>query len=183
MALTGQFGRVCTNWKFPLARSVPWSPCTESEQAVKACLLGHLIKPGGILAEEPLFNSFPWQRLSLSRQFQKKAHDWKPPRETQCPSPPATTAGQMRRRFCKFWGLLPTCLHLFYRTPLSGRWFQWRKGHSKLGVAPLLKPFDERNPQISGCVASPLPVVFCLKYFFRTGTVSPQDSTALGTTS
>lgn len=30
-----------------------------------------------------------------------------------------------------------------------------------MGVAALLKPFDERNPQISGCVASPFPVVAC----------------------
>lgn len=30
-----------------------------------------------------------------------------------------------------------------------------------MGVAALLKPFDERNPQISSCVACPLPVVAC----------------------
>lgn len=35
--------------------------------------------------------------------------------ETQCPSPPEFTAGQISG-FCKFWFLSPTCLHLFYRT-------------------------------------------------------------------
>lgn len=120
----------------------------------------------------------------LSSQFHENAHDWKPSVKPSAHLPQQSLLeGLYLPQVLVF---LSTCLHLFYtQVSLSGRSFQQWKGH-KVGCCRNSSRFMCFNPNFWVSRFSPssvLPTVSNTYYIFRTGTVSPQVSTALSITS